>query len=156
MPRYLSLIKIIRIKMMKRRKMKILLLESSMSMKMRILRTSCIRFSNGIGCCESTSGYGRRAIGHNTTITRATSAHVVPIMVATASTGQTRWKTTLQHALLQRHKVLQLYFGLWKEDCSMLYKDQLVKQQASMIGELSHQFKMVSGQTDGMPCSIGG
>ena len=79
----------------------------------------------------------RRTVRRNVTTAR------VPVQ-APASTVQTRWKTTARPAAEARGTAVVLR----KEERNLLSKDQLVKLQASTTGELSHQFEMMSGQTD--------
>jgi hypothetical protein len=83
----------------------------------------------------------RRPIRRAAPTTRDTTS--VPI-TTTAPTGQSRWKTTARPAAEARGTAVVLR----KEDRASLSKDQLVKLQRSITGELSHQFEMVSGQTD--------
>jgi hypothetical protein len=61
-----------------------------------------------------------------------------------APTIPPRWKTTARPAAEARGTAVVLR----KEDRHLLSKDQLVKLQGSTTGELSHQFEMMSGQTD--------
>jgi hypothetical protein len=83
----------------------------------------------------------RRVIDRTTPTTRPTMA---PPVVAQATTGPSRWKTTARPAAEARGTAVVLR----KEDRGKLSKDQLVKLQASTTGELSHKFEMMSGQTD--------
>jgi hypothetical protein len=71
---------------------------------------------------------------------RTASVHVGPTGLA----NSTRWKTTVRPAAEARGTALVLR----KEDRHLLSKDKPVKLQTSTTGELSHEFKMMSGQTD--------